>query len=161
DIASVHIQGGRREAQEIARNLEDRWSREVVPQLAAAGVTDLAGLDVKIAEAQELDSGIRAKDADLDSLRPQLTGLDGAAETPREVADVAAACRGALGDIALDTLAGDLKKLGIDAVLGLRNKRQHLSKEVETARGIANQAANDCTLARERVRHSKLALDAS
>ena len=55
DIATVHVRGGRREAQEIARNLEDRWSREVVPHLAAAGVTDLDGLDVKIAEAQELD----------------------------------------------------------------------------------------------------------
>ena len=80
DIATVHVRGGRREAQEKARNLEDRWSREVVPHLAAAGVTDLAGLDVKSAEAQELDSGIRAKDAELESLRAQLAALDGAAE---------------------------------------------------------------------------------
>ena len=33
-----------------------------------------------------------------------------------------------------------------------------LSKEAETARGIANQAANDRTLADERARHSRLAL---
>jgi hypothetical protein len=64
DIAAVHVRGGRREAQRIARNLEDCWSQEVVPHLAAARVTDLAGLDVKCAEAQELDSGIRAKDAE-------------------------------------------------------------------------------------------------
>jgi hypothetical protein len=115
----------------------------------------------KIAEAQELDSGIRAKDIELDSLRTQLVGLEGAAEALREASDLAAACRDALGDTALDTLAGDLKKLGIDAVSGLRNRRQQLSNEAETIRGIANQAENDCTLADERVRRSKQALDAS
>jgi hypothetical protein len=129
-----------------------------MPYLAAAGVTDLSGLDVKCAEAQELDSGVRAKDAELDSLRAQLAGLDGAAEALREASELAAACRDALGDTAFDTLAGDLKKLGIDAVSGLRNRRQQLSKAAETARGIVNQAANGCTLAVERVRQSKVAL---
>ena len=161
DIATVHVRGGRREAQEMAKNLEDRWSRVVVPHLAAAGVIDLAGLDVKIAEAQELDSGIRAKDAELDLLRTQLAGLDGAAEALREASNQAAACRDALGDTTLDTLVGDLKKLGIDSISGLRNRRQQLSQEAETVRGIANQGANDCTLADERVRQSKLASDAS
>jgi hypothetical protein len=103
------------------------WTREVVPHLAAASVTDFAGLDVKIAEAQELDSGIRVKDAELDSLRTQLAGLDCAGEALREASDLAAACRDALSDTAFDTLAGDLKKLGIDAVSGLRNRRQQLS----------------------------------
>jgi hypothetical protein len=134
DIATVHVRGGRREAQRIARNLEDCWSQEVVPHLAAAGVTDLAGLDIKCAEAQELDSGIRAKDAELDSLRSQLAGLDGAGEALREASDLAAACRGALGDAALDRLAADLEKLGIHAVSGLRNRRLQLSKEAEAAR---------------------------
>jgi hypothetical protein len=97
----------------------------------------------------------------LDSLRAQLAGLDGVAEALREASDRAAACRAALGDTDLDTLAGDLKKLGTDAVSGLRNRRQQLSKEAGTARGIANQAANDRTLADERVRHSRLALDAA
>ena len=73
----------------------------------------------------------------------------------------AAACRDALGDTTLDTLVGDLKKLGIDSISGLRNRRQQLSQEAETVRGIANQGANDCTLADERVRQSKLASDAS
>jgi hypothetical protein len=74
DVATMHVRGGHREAQEIARNLENRWIREVVPHLAAAGVTDLAGLDAKIAEAQELDSSIRAKDAESDSLRAPARG---------------------------------------------------------------------------------------
>jgi hypothetical protein len=158
DMATVHVRGGRREAQRMARSLEDSWSREVVPHLAAAGVTDLAGLDVKCAEAQDLDSAIRAKDSELDSLRTQLAGLDGATKALREATNLVAACRDALGDTVLDTLAGDLKKLGIDAVSGLRNRRQQLSKEVETARGIVNRGANDCTLADERARQSKVVL---
>jgi DNA repair exonuclease SbcCD ATPase subunit len=160
DIATVHVRGGRREAQDKARNLEDRWSREVAPHLVAAGVTDLAGLDAKSEEAQELDSNIKAKDAELESLRGQLAGLDGAAEALREASDRAAVCRAALGDIALDTLAADLKNLGADAV-ALRKRREKYSKETETARAAAYQAANDRTLADERVRHSRQALDAA
>src|SRR4029077_13035521 len=49
DIATVHVRGGRREAQEKAQGLEDRWSREVEPHLIAAAVPDLDGLDAKIA----------------------------------------------------------------------------------------------------------------
>jgi hypothetical protein len=161
DIAIVHVRGGRRQAQDAARNLEDRWSREVVPQLVAASVTDLAGLDVKSAEAQKLDFSIGAKDAELNSLRAQLSALDGAADGLREASDGAAACRAALGDADLDALAGDLKTLGTNAVSELRNRRQQLSDEIEAARGIANQAANDRTLAEERARHSRLALDAA
>jgi AAA domain len=59
DIATVRVRGGRREAQENAQGLENRWSREVEPHLIAAGVTDLDGLEVKIAEVQELDAGIK------------------------------------------------------------------------------------------------------
>ena len=50
DVATVRVRGGRREAQEKAQALENRWSREVEPHLVAAGVTDLDGLDAKIAE---------------------------------------------------------------------------------------------------------------
>lgn len=161
DIATVHVRGGRREAQEKAKNLEDRWSREVAPHLAAAGVTDLAGLDAKSQEAQEIDSNIKAKDAELESLRAQLVGLDGAPEALREATDRATACRAALGDTTLDQLAADLKSLGTDALAGLRKRREKYAKETETAREAANQAANDRTLADERVRHSREALDAA
>ncbi len=159
DVATVHVRGGRREARERARNLEDRWSREVEPHLAAAGATDLAGLDTKSIEARDLDSEIRAKDAEWESLRAQIGGLNGAAEALLEASDRAAACRAALGDTALDTLAADLKNLGSDPIAGLRTRREKYSNETEAARAIANQAANDRTLAEERVRHSRLALD--
>lgn len=161
DVATVHVRGGRREAQEKARNLEDRWTREVAPHLAAAGVTDLAELDAKSEEAQELDSNIKTKDAELESLRAQLAGLEGAAEDLRGASDRRAVCRAALGDVALDSLAADLKNLGSDAVAGLRKRREKHSKETETARAAASQAANDHTLADERVRHSTQALDAA
>lgn len=161
DIATVRVRGGRREAQEIAQNLEDRWSRDVEPHVIAAGVTDLDSLDAKIAEAQELDAGIKTKDAELESLRAQIAALTGAAETLREASDRAALCRVALGDVRPDTLAADLKALGADATAGLRKRRQQLSKEAEAARMIANQAANDRTLADERTRHSISALDAA
>jgi hypothetical protein len=161
DIATVRVRGGRREAQKKAQCLEDRWSREVGPHLIAAGVADLDGLDVKIAEAQELDAGIKKKDADMESLCAQIAALTGAAEMLREASDRAAARRASLGDVALDTLAGDFKALGPDVTAGLRKRRQQLSKEAEAARRIANQAANDRTLADERTRNSRLALDAA
>ena len=161
DIATMRVRGGRREAQEKAQGLEDRWSREAAPHLIAAGVTNFEGLDAKIAEAQELDSGIKAKDAELDSLRAQITALAGAAEALREASDRAGACRALLGDVGLDTLAADLKGLGADATAGLRKRRQRLSKEAEEARRIAGQATNDRTLADERSRQSKVASDAA
>ena len=161
DVATVHVRGGRREAQEKARNLENRWSQEVEPQVVAAGVADLDGLDAKIAEAQELDAGIKTKDSELESLRGQIAALAGAAAALREASDRAAACRESLGDVGLDTLAGDLKTLGADAIAGLRKRRQDLSKQAEAARANASQAANARTLADERTRNFTLALDAA
>jgi len=161
DIATVHVRGGRREVQEKARGLEDRWSREVEPHLVAAGVTDLAGLDAKSAEAQDLEAGIRTKDTELESLRTQIAALDGTAEALREASERAVAYRAALGDIGLVTLAADIEMLGADAVSGLRKRRRHFSQEAEAARAIANETANDRTLADERARHSILALDAA
>ena len=65
DVATVHVRGGRREAQEKAQALENSWGRDVEPHLVAAGVADLDGLDAKIAECRELDAGIKAKDAEV------------------------------------------------------------------------------------------------
>jgi chromosome segregation ATPase len=97
----------------------------------------------------------------LESLRAQIAALSGAAEALREASDRAATCRTSLGDVGLDTLAADLKALGADAIAGLRKRRQQLSKEAEAARRIASEAANDRTLADERTRHSRRALDAA
>ena len=161
DVATVRVRGGRREAQEKAQALENSWARDVEPHLVAAGVTDLDGLDAKIAEARELDAGIKAKDAELESLRTQIAALTGAAEALREASNRAEDCRASLGDVGLDTLAADLKALGADPTAGLRKRRQQLSKEAEAARAIANEAATARTLADERTRQSRLELDAA
>lgn len=159
DIATVRVRGGRREALEKAKSLEELWNREVSPHLLAAGVADLAGLDAKSEEAQILDSNIKAKDTELESLRFQLTGFDGAEEAQRDAAQRSAVCRAALGDTALDTLAADLKNLGADPVAGLRKKQENFSKQTDTARSAANHAANERTRADERVMHAKEVLD--
>ena len=161
DIATVHVRGGRREAQERARGLEDRWRKEVQPHLVAAGVTDLDGLDAKSREAQELDADVKAKDMEIESLRSQLTTFSGAAQALREASERATTCRSALGEVGLDTLAADLKALGADAIAGLRKRREKYSQEAEAARKIATQATSDRTLAEERVRNSKTSLDAA
>jgi len=158
DMATVRVRGGRRAAQENLQGLEDRWRREMEPHLVAAGVTEMDGLDARVAEAQALDGAIKAKDTELESLRAQIAALSGAAETLREASDRAATCRAALGGVGLDTLGADLKALGSDVIAGLRKRRQQLSKEAEAARTIANQATNDRTLADERTRQSRLAL---
>lgn len=161
DIATVRVRGGRRKAQEKAEGLQDRWNREAAPHLIAAGVTDLDGLDAKIAESQELEAGIKALDVEMESVRAQIAALAGAAETLRGATERAATCRALLGNVGLDVLAVELKALGSDATAGLRKRRQQLSREAEAARNIAGEAANHRTLAIERTRHSKSALDAA
>jgi chromosome segregation ATPase len=161
DIATVHVRGGRRETQKKAKGLEDRWNREVAPHLVAAGVTELDGLETKIAEVQELGAEIKTKDVEMESLHAQIAAEVSAAETLREASDRAAACRTSLGDVGLDTLAAELMAFGPDRTAGLRKRRQQLSQEAEAARMLASEAANDRILADERTRHSKAALDAA
>ena len=161
EVATVHVRGGRRNAQEKVEALENRRKQEVEPHLVAAGVTDLDALDAKSREAQSLDADIKTKDAELESLSTQITALASAEEALREASNRAATYRNALGGVGLDTLDADLKTLGIDAVAGLRNRRLQFSREAEAARTIANQAAIEHSLAVERSRQSRLALDAA
>ena len=58
-----------------------------------------------VAEARELDDGIRRKDAELESVRGQIATLSGAADALREALERAETCRAALGDVRLDTSA--------------------------------------------------------
>jgi hypothetical protein len=155
DIATVCVRGGRRKAQEIARSFEDRWTQEATPHLIAAGVIDLDGLEAKIAEAQGLEADIKAKAVEIESLRAQVAPLAGAAEMLRGASERLADCRALLGDVGLDTLAGELKELGTDGTAGLRRRRQQLSREAEEARKVFSAAVNDRALADERTRHSK------
>ena len=168
-VATVRVRGGRREAQRTAESLEERWIREVVPHLAAAGVGDLDGLSARIGEVQELDTGIRAKDAELESLRAQIASLAGSGQRLREASDRVKVCRAALGDVepgAAADLAGLsglswLTSLGADPAGALRTRRQQLSSDLERARAAANQAGTVHALAEERGRTAKSTLDAA
>src|SRR5204863_5130038 len=93
--------------------------------------------------------------------RSQINPLAGAAEALRQASDRAETCRAALADVALETLAADLAALGADPLAGLRRRRQQLSKDAATARAIAGEAAKAHTLADERTRSSRAALDAA
>ena len=159
EVGTIRVRGGRRETQEKAEALENRWSREVVPHLITAGVTDLDGLDGKMAEARELDAAIKSKDAEMESLGVQLAALFGAVETLRVAANRAETCRAALGDVRLETLRSDLKALGSEARTALRKQRQKLLNEADAARATANKAASARTLADERTHQSKLTLE--
>jgi hypothetical protein len=160
DIATVRIRGGRREAQHTMESLEQRWEREVVPHLTAANVKDLDALAAKVEEARAFDATVVAKDAELQSLRVQIASLAGSADLLREASERATIARAALGDVSLDLLASDLAALGANPTDTLRKRRQQLSTDAEAARAVASQAGTNHTLADERGRSSKVALDA-
>src|SRR4029079_3130765 len=73
----------------------------------------------------------------------------------------ATTARAALGDISLDTLTSHLATLGANPTDALRKRRQQLSTDVEAARAMAGQSGTNHTLAEERGRSSKAALDAA
>lgn len=161
DVAQVRIRGGRREAQEIVRELEKRWSDEVAPHLAASGAQDLDGLATKVEDGQALDAAIKVKDTELESLRGQLASLGDSAEKLRDTLDRVAACRTALDGVSVDSLASDLEALGSDPLAALRGRRQKLTAAMDGTRATAAKAATDFTLAQERSRTSQAALEAA
>jgi hypothetical protein len=161
DLAEVRIRGGRRDAQEIVHNLEKRWGDEVVPHLAASGVTDLDGLSARVEETQALEAETRVKDSELDSLRGQLALLSESAAKLSDALSRLETARAALGGVSLASLAGDLAALGSDPIIELRRRRPKLAAALETARAAAVKASTDLTLAEERSRAAKAALDAA
>ena len=161
DVATVRVRGGRREAQQTVESLEARWSREVAPHLATAKVADLDGLSAKIAEAQGLETSIKATDAELQSLQVEIAALADSAQKLSKALERRNACHAALGDVALETLTPDLATLGAEPTDTLRVRRQQASSDLEQARTAANQAGTAHTLAQERARNSGSALNAA
>jgi hypothetical protein len=135
NVATVRVRGGRPEAQKKAVSLEERWSREVAPHLAAASVSDLDSLASRIAEAQGLDVDIKAKDAELESLRGQIASLADASQVLREASDRAKACRAALGDAPLDALAVEIVRR---ASAGLLAPRERFNRATERHKSAMN-----------------------
>jgi hypothetical protein len=161
DIATVRIRGGRRRAQEAIKSLEERWDHEVVPFLTAVTVKDLEALSAKVEEARVLDVSLAAKDVELEALRLQITALASSADSLRDALERSKAARVALGDVSFTAFSSELASLGMDPLGALRKRRQQISAEEEAARSKARQAETDHTLAEERTRSSKAALDAA
>lgn len=150
DVAALRIRGGRPDARERVRTLEQRWTQEVVPHLAAAEVPDLDGLDSRIAEGTNLDAQVKEKNTESQAFEAQLGPLAEAARKLQDVTQRAAGYRTALGDVPLEPLLADLELLGADPVQALRAQRVDLSKNLETARNRATESARLYTLAEER-----------
>src|SRR5262249_13020264 len=75
EVATFRIRGGRRDARERVHALEQQWTQEVVPHLAAAAVPDLDGLDSKIAESVKLEVQIQERNSEAQAFEVQLVPL--------------------------------------------------------------------------------------
>ena len=150
DVATLWIRGGRPDARERVRTLEQQWDKDVVPHLVAAEVPDLDGLDSRIAEATTLDAQIKEKNNESQTFEAQLAPLAEAARKLQDATQHAAACRTAVGDLPLEPLLADLEFLGTDPVQALRTRRGELSKSVESARARATESARLNMLAEAR-----------
>jgi uncharacterized protein YhaN len=159
DVAAVRVRGGRREAQETARRLEERWSAEAVPHLAAARAESLAALDVLMAQGREIESATAAKRAEAASLRGQLADPAIVTDAHREAAERLRSCRAALGKTALEPLLEELGALGSDPAGTLRKKKARAAKTLDGARVKASEARTLRGVVEERLRNAGTVLD--
>ena len=136
--------------------MEPARSRRTLPPPT---LTDLEGLSAKIAEAQGLDTSIKAKDTELQSLQVQIDSLADSAQKLREGWNAESLCRAALGDVPYETLAADLAALDPEPTDKLRVRRQQASSDLELARAAASRADTAHTLAEERAGNSGSALN--
>lgn len=150
DVATLRIRGGRSDARERVRALDQQWAQEVVPHLAAAEVPDLDGLDSKIAEGVMLDAQVKEKNNESQAFETQLAPLAEAARGLQDATQRADACRTALGVVPSESLFADLELLGPDPAQALRARRVELSKRVESARVRATESASHSTVAEDR-----------
>lgn len=160
DLATVHIKGGRREAQEIVRSLESRWALEVSPHLAAAGVLDIDGLDKKIAEARDIDAQINEHKRSLADLARELEGLAAVNSRLQEAVERADAAKGAL-EVPFETLRDAIDALGRNPAAALKSRRQQAGREIESAKEAAGKLSTAFALAEERARTADAALQAA
>jgi hypothetical protein len=161
EIATVRVRAGRVEAQEKAQALEDRWSQEVEPLLAAAGVVNIEALEAKVAESRDLETSMKALEAEIAALHTQIDPFGGVEEELRDASRRAKAARAVLGSVPLESQAKEIARSGADPSAGLRKRRQQIGKELEAARAASNQASTAFTLAEERTRNSRVLHEAA
>jgi DNA repair exonuclease SbcCD ATPase subunit len=160
-VASVELRGGRREAQETLRALEQRWATELAPRLSAAGAADLNELDARLAEARTLESEIATTTTELATLQEQLAASTGAEGAQRAAVERLRTCRAALGKASPEPLLEELRTRGADAAGGLRKRKERSAKALETARAKAVEAQTAHGVGEERFRNSTSRLDAA
>jgi hypothetical protein len=160
-IATIRVQGGRREAQAKVAALEERWKNEVLPHLSAAAVSDLEGLAGKIEEARHLDATIKHHEVDLRSLEEQVSPLSGVAEKLRDATEFAEALQRTLGFADLERLGAEVTALEPGAAIKLTRRSQQFAATLDEARHKANQFQKDRAVAEERARHLEQALHAA
>lgn len=161
DVAAVRIRGGNREAQERARALESRWAAEALPLLAAAGVSTLPDLEIRLTEGRALDADLLRKRAELATLEEQVAESATAGEVQRQAVERLRVCQVALTGLDIDALFGELAALGSDADAVLRKKKEAAATEADAARVRLTAVRSTRDMASERVRNSKTALDAA
>jgi hypothetical protein len=157
-IATIRVQGGRREAQARVAVLEERWKHEVQPHLLAAGVSDLEGLASKVEEARQLDGAIARQEADLRSLEEQISPLSGVEQKLRNETEFAEDLQRALGAADFDRLGAEVTALEPGAATKLTRRGQQFFATLDEARHNANQFRKDRAVAEERARHLEQAL---
>jgi DNA repair exonuclease SbcCD ATPase subunit len=157
-VATIRVQGGRREAQTKVAALEERWKHEVAPHLSAAGVNDLEGLAGKIEEARQLDATTKNREGDLRFLEEQLSPLSSVEAKLLEATEFAEALKRALGNVDFERLAAEVTALEPGAATKLARQSQQLSAVLEEARQKADQSRKDRAVAEERARHLEQAL---
>ena len=156
DVARLQVRGGRREAQDTLRALEQRWATEFAPRLAAAGAADLSELDARLAEARTLESDTTAKKTELATLEEQLAASAGAEDAQRAAADRLRTCRAALGKASPEPLLEEIAALGADPAGALRKRKERSAKALDAARAKAADAQTAHGVAEERLRSSTI-----
>jgi hypothetical protein len=152
-VATIGVQGGRREAQAKVAMLEERWKNEVQPHLSAAAASDLEGLAARIEEARRLDTIIKHHEVDLRALEEQISPLSGTEEKLRNATEFAEALQRTLGDADFEGLSAEVITLEPGAATKLTRRSQQLSAALDEVRQKANQFRKDRDVAEERTRH--------
>ncbi len=152
DVATIQVRGGKPDAREYVRSLEDRWTLEAAPHLTAAGVQDLVGLEEKIEEARDLETQLASLNREINNLQVQTEALAETEVLLREAALRASGVREGLAEGMFESLASELQRMGGDPGVTLRSRRQRASGEVEAARKASADAATAQMLTLERER---------
>jgi exonuclease SbcC len=161
DVASITIQGGRRDALERVRQLEGRWAAEAAPHLNAARAADVDALDAAAAEARELESAISSKKNELRSIEEQMTALGDPDQARQRAFDEAEACRLRLDGEPLEPLLTELSTLGREPAPVLRARIDAAARQIQELQRQTASHRTAHSVAKDRLRAAQSTLQAA